>query len=259
MASISPPPRRDPDVYESEARTRIAAAARDLFAAQGYEQTTVEAIAERAGVARRTFFRHFRSKDDAIFPDHARIALLVEAHLAALQNEPPMTALASGVRMVFRSYVDDPVVSVERYRLTRSSAALRDREIASVSRYTRLFARYLRGRFGDAPDAALRAEVVAAAFVAAHNFVLRDWLRNAGEGDPLPALEAAFDGVASRFRGDRPLAAEPAAGGAGAPHGPGGGSAPTLADGGEGDDVVVAVFRSGESIDDVVERISRSL
>jgi len=245
MATTTPAPRREPEGHESEARVRIASAARDLFASRGYEETTVEAIAERAGVARRTFFRHFRSKDDAIFPDHARIAELVEAHLAALDDVPPLAALAAGVRMVFRSYVDDDVISVERYRLTRSFPALRDRETASVSRYTRLFARYLRHRFGEAPDAALRAEVVAAAYVAAHNFVLREWLRAAGEGDPLPALDAAFEGVAGRLRGDRPfadaVAAEP--------------SAPQE----HGDDVVVAVFRSGESMGDVMDRISRSL
>jgi len=251
MASTSPEPRREPDGYESDARVRIATAARDLFAAQGYEQTTVEAIAERAGVARRTFFRHFRSKDDAIFPDHARIAQQVEQHLADLGDVPPLAALANGVRMVFRSYVDDPVISVERYRLTRSFPALRDRETASVSRYTRLFARYLRHRFGDAPDAALRAEVVAAAYVAAHNFVLREWLRAAGQGDPLPALDAAFDGVAAAV----PASAVP-------PPSPSGSSAPPQSwssSSGDGDDVVIAVFRSGEPLGDVVERISRSL
>src|SRR5512143_2605832 len=120
MASSSPLPRREPESHGSEVKLRIATAARDLFASQGYERTTVEAIAERAGVARRTFFRHFRSKDDAIFLDHGRIAALTEAHLDALDDVPPLVAVASGVRMVFRSYVDDPEVSVERYRLTRS-------------------------------------------------------------------------------------------------------------------------------------------
>jgi AcrR family transcriptional regulator len=218
----------------------MAAAARDLFASQGYENTTVEAIAERAGVARRTFFRHFRSKDDAIFPDHGRIEALTAAHLAALHDVPALTALASGVRMVFRSYVDDPVVSVERYRLTQSFPALRDREIASVSRYTRMFGQYLRVRFGDTPGAALRAEVVAAAYVAAHNHVLREWLRASGEGDPTPALDAAFDWVVARF-------------GADAASGGSTGTSP------EGQEVVVAVFRAGDSMDNVVERISRSL
>jgi len=242
----------------SEVRLRVSAAARDLFASQGYERTTVEAIAERAGVARRTFFRHFRSKDDAIFPDHARIAATAEAHLEALGDVPPFAAVASGVKMVFRSYVDDPVVAVERYRLTRSVPALRDREIASVSRYTRLFGRYLRRRYGDESGAGLRAEAEAAAYVAAHNHVLRAWLRSAGEGDPMPALDAAFGWVAARFasdaQGDDPAgrsSVRPAA-----PAAPAAGGVPP---GGEGEDVVVAVFRSGEPIDDVVERISRSL
>jgi AcrR family transcriptional regulator len=182
-----------------EARGRLAAAARDLFADRGYEQTTVEAIADRAGVGRRTFFRYFRSKDDAIFPDHEQIALEAGALLDATGGLPPLRAVCLGARLVFRSYVDDPVVSVERYRLTRSVAALRDRETASVSQYTRLFAGYLRDRWPATPGHALLADTAGAAVVAAHNTVLREWLRCGGGYDPLPALDAALDWVAATF------------------------------------------------------------
>jgi AcrR family transcriptional regulator len=178
-----------------EARSRIAAAARDLFADRGYDQTTVEAIADRAGVGRRTFFRYFRSKDDAIFPDHGQIAVDARALLDALGGLPPLRAVVGGARLVFRSYVDDPVVSVERYRLTRSVPALRDRETASVSQYTRLFAGYLRERLPRTPQNALLADVAGAAIVAAHNTVLRDWLQSGGSYDPFPAVDAAFDWV----------------------------------------------------------------
>jgi len=41
--------------------------------------------------------------------------------------------------------------------------------------------------------------VAAAAVVAAHNSVLREWLRSGGAGDPLPSLEEAFDWVLDRF------------------------------------------------------------
>ncbi len=232
----SPTARGDLDIQASEVRQRIAAAGRELFAAQGYERTTVEAIAERAGIARRTFFRHFRAKDDVIFPDHDRVAQAVGVHLEALGDVPPLRAVCSGARLVFGSYVDDAVVSVQRYRLVRSVPALRDREIAWVSTYIRLFGRYLHRRMGGTPDAALGAEVAAAALVAAHNHVLRDWLRNGGAGDPFPALEQAFDWVVARLSGG--LEAEGT---------------------GESEDVVVAVFRAGDSMDDVVERISRSL
>jgi AcrR family transcriptional regulator len=216
-------------------RRRIADAARELFAAQGYDRTTVDAIAERAGVARRTFFRYFRSKDDVIFPDHERIAAGTAAHLATLKDVPPVRAVCSGAKLIFRTYVEDPVVSVQRYGVARSVPALRDREIASISRYNRLFSRYLRERLGEAPGIRLYADVVAAAVVAAHNEVLRAWLLGGGAGDPLPALDRALSWVAERFEQGAP------------------------APGSEQDDVVVAVFRAGAPLDDVVDRISRSL
>ena len=103
-----------------DVRQRIAGAGRDLFTTQGYEQTTVDAIAERAGVARRTFFRYFRSKDDVIFPEHGRIAQITAAYLESLEAVPPLRAVCSGVRIIFTSYVDDATVSVQRYRLILS-------------------------------------------------------------------------------------------------------------------------------------------
>lgn len=238
----------------TDTRGRISAAAFELFEAQGYDGTTVEAIAERAGIARRTFFRYFRSKDDVIFPDHDSMLENVQRYLESSSDMPPVDAVCAAVRFVFRSYVSDPAVSVQRYRLTRSVTPLRDREIASVRGYERAFSKYLQERFGQAGggdaagpvSAALRADVIAAAVVAAHNAVLRDWLRAGGGFDPLPALDRAFTWVASTFerRGageaDTPAAADRGADG-------------------EGNDVVVAVFRAGQPIDDVVQRISRSL
>ena len=38
---------------------RLEEAALELFAERGYEQTTVAEIAERAGLTKRTFFRHY--------------------------------------------------------------------------------------------------------------------------------------------------------------------------------------------------------
>ncbi|PKW15969.1 TetR family transcriptional regulator [Saccharopolyspora spinosa] len=46
----------------------IARAAAELFAERGLEGTTAEEIAQRAGVAPRTFYRYFRTKQDSIAP-----------------------------------------------------------------------------------------------------------------------------------------------------------------------------------------------
>ncbi|GGC56007.1 TetR/AcrR family transcriptional regulator [Hoyosella rhizosphaerae] len=46
----------------------IAHAAQTLFVERGVAETTVEAIAERAEVSVRTFYRYFRSKQDSVIP-----------------------------------------------------------------------------------------------------------------------------------------------------------------------------------------------
>ena len=54
----------------SAARTDVVAAALELFEGQGFEATSVEQIAQAAGVSRSTFFRQFGGKEDVVFADH---------------------------------------------------------------------------------------------------------------------------------------------------------------------------------------------
>jgi AcrR family transcriptional regulator len=187
-------------------RRELAAAAMELFATKGYEATTVDEIAAAAGVARRTFFRHFRSKEEAIFPDHDDTLIRAEAVLnAAPLHEHPLDTVCRGIKEVMRMYAARPEISVARYKLTREVPTLREAEIASVARYERLFTRYLLGHFDehahddDANDDPLLAEVAASAVVTAHNHVLRRWLRAGGQGDVEAQLDHAFAIVRKTF------------------------------------------------------------
>lgn len=187
-------------------RRELAAAAMELFATKGYEATTVDEIAAQAGVARRTFFRHFRSKEEAIFPDHDDTLVRAEAVLnAAPAHEHPLDTVCRGIKEVMKMYAARPEISVARYKLTREVPTLREAEIASVARYERLFTRYLLGHFDehahddDANDDPLLAEVAASAVVTAHNHVLRRWLRADGQGDVEAELDHAFAIVRRTF------------------------------------------------------------
>ncbi|MCQ8835726.1 TetR/AcrR family transcriptional regulator [Streptomyces malaysiensis] len=214
------------------ARIRLADAAFALFDERGYEQTTIDDIAERAGLGRTTFFRNYRSKEDVIFPDHDRLLALIRDRLATSSNSTALVAVSDAVRLVLLHYVEEGDLARRRYALTSKVAALRDREIASVARYQRLFREFIADWMGGPTESAsLRAELMAAAVVAAHNHVLRRWLRGESS-DPVAEVDEAMREVLALF---------PAPGSSPAP---GGGT-------------TVVAFRTGQDIDTLLPSLRR--
>ncbi|MGV9311160.1 TetR family transcriptional regulator [Streptomyces sp. NPDC003691] len=186
--------RRNAEVPMREA---LAEAAFELFLERGFERTTVDDIVARAGVGRRSFFRYFPSKEDAVFPDHEGCLVEMTAYLEANAGSPdPVGTVCDAARIVMRMYAAKPDFSVQRYRLTREVPGLRTYELSVVRRYERTLANHLRTHGPRSADGSLRAEVIASAVVAAHNNALRSWLRAGGEGD----AEAAADHALSLVR-----------------------------------------------------------
>ncbi len=171
-------------------RDRLVEAAFALFAEQGFEQTTVDEIASRAGVGRTTFFRLFPTKESVIFPDHDAVLSAVHARLSAGDRGSARLAVSEAARLVLRHYLAEGDLARERYQLTRTVPALRDAEIAGQLRYQHLFREHLLSWL-DGPGAGLRAEVLANAVVTAHNHVLHGWLRDEAT-EPEAALSAAI-------------------------------------------------------------------
>jgi AcrR family transcriptional regulator/NAD-dependent dihydropyrimidine dehydrogenase PreA subunit len=181
-------------------RERLSGAAFALFDEIGYEQATVDDIAERAGLGRTTFFRHYRSKEDVIFPDHDRMLQQVRGRLQASSGHGgALPAVSDAVRTVLLHYLREGDLARRRYALTSTVPALRDREIASVARYQRLLREFIAGSMADTTEASsLRAELMAASAVAAHNHVLRRWLRGESS-DPVRELDDAMREVSGLF------------------------------------------------------------
>ena len=83
-------------------RAEIVQAAMDLFLSHGFEETTVEEIAQTAGISRRSYFRYFASKDDALVEGLAAIG---ETIAKALEARPFEENAWLALRRAF-----DPVV-----------------------------------------------------------------------------------------------------------------------------------------------------
>jgi len=222
-------------------RDSLVAAAFQLFLERGYEQTTVDDIVRTAGVGRRSFFRYFPSKEDVVFPDHEQSLADMTAFLAAsADTDDPLDRVCDATRLVMRMYAENPTFSVQRYRLTREVTGLRTYELSVVWRYEKTLGDYLRTRYADRRDGTLRANVVAAAVVAAHNHTLRRWLRSGGEGDPLAEVDRALAFVKETLSPD----AERTGTGAGEQ---------------EADDVVVVIAKRSTPMWRVVREVEASL
>ncbi len=77
---------------------RLVVAAVDLFTEQGYDATTVAQIAERAGVTKSTFFRHFSDKRELLVAGQETLSrLLAEGITDAPASASPLEAVAAGL------------------------------------------------------------------------------------------------------------------------------------------------------------------
>lgn len=182
------------DTGAPSSRTAVVAAAIDLFARHGYDQTSVEQIAQAAGVSRSTFFRQFGGKEDVVFADH-EVLLDETRHYLSQAHGDPWAAVCDASMRVFRHFAADPELARRRYAIVREIPALRDREIITVFRYERLFDDYLRGALPGLDP--LDAVGFAALVTAVHNHVLRRLMR--GARVPASVLRRALDDALRRY------------------------------------------------------------
>jgi AcrR family transcriptional regulator len=113
-------------------------AALDLFEERGYENTTVIDIAERAGLTKSTFFRHFPDKREVLFGGDSMTGLVTEAIAAAPAEATPLDAVANALNAVgresFTAARRDFVT--RRWAVIAANPELREREALKGLRLT---------------------------------------------------------------------------------------------------------------------------
>jgi AcrR family transcriptional regulator len=116
--------------WEPNAQQRLVLAALDLFVERGYESTTVIEIAERAGLTKSTFFRHFPDKREVLFGGATMTAVLVEGIAAAPAGAPPLEAVAYALDAIgMQAFTPQRRVFVARRRaVIAATPELQERE-----------------------------------------------------------------------------------------------------------------------------------
>ncbi|TWH77185.1 TetR family transcriptional regulator [Azomonas agilis] len=131
MSEISPPTNTAPvkglrERKRRETSQRIAETALQLFLTHGYNSTTLDAVAEAAGISRRTFFSYFKSKEDIIlFGLEADMAELIADLLKTSPDIPPLDVVRDVMVQRIARHTTEQMTAIDNLMLSSESLLAR--------------------------------------------------------------------------------------------------------------------------------------
>jgi len=170
--------------WEPNGRGRLEQAALELYAEQGFEQTTVAEIAERAGLTERTFFRHHADKREVLFWGAGSLhEFLVGSVVSAPDSAAPLEAVAAALEAAGALLQERREFSLKRQAVIAANPGLRERELIKLASLATAMAEALSRRGVTDPAASLAAE----AGIAVLRIAFERWINERGQRE-LPQL-----------------------------------------------------------------------
>ncbi|MCX2948315.1 TetR/AcrR family transcriptional regulator [Lentzea sp. NEAU-D7] len=165
--------------WEPDARERLVRAALDLFSEQGYENTAVAQIAERAGLTKSTFFRHFRDKREVLFGGQDVLAELMTGAISGAPEEAgPLEAVEAALVATAVTFTDERRAhGPQRLAVIAGNDELRERAALKMVGFAVAMTDALKRRGVPELEAAVAAELGVLAF----NHGYERWLETGGD------------------------------------------------------------------------------
>ena len=156
-------------------------AALELFAEQGYENTTVVEIAERAGLTKSTFFRHVPDKREVLFVGQDALArAFTDGIASAPDGAPPIEAVAAALDAAAQAFpAERREFGPRRQAIIAANPELQEREALKRAGIAAAMTEALKARGVDDPSASLAAEIGVLALGSAY----ARWVEPANERD----------------------------------------------------------------------------
>lgn len=188
-----PPPEGLRERKRRQTLQRITDAGLSLFIEKGYEATTLDEIAARAGISRRTFFYYFKSKDEILLSAQAGMGEMI---VVALRNAPrdkrPLEAVRDAVIEVCAPFPTDEIVALDR--LMRASPAVQARKQASYVEHEQTLFAALR-ELWPAPEREMGQRLLAMLAIGAMRLAFDTLSREGGARPIVELLREAFDAL----------------------------------------------------------------
>jgi AcrR family transcriptional regulator len=149
--------------HKARTRERLATTALSLFEQRGFDEVTVEEVAEAAMVSTRTFYRYFGSKEAVLYRDQDdRQGLVREAILDHPAEDPPIAAVCAGVLVLATLATGEVDLARRQMRLIASTESLGAYERTTLlPRWEDVIAEAVATRLGVDLDADVRPRLLA--------------------------------------------------------------------------------------------------
>ena len=169
-----------------------------LFTDQGYEETTIEQIAQAAGVNRRTFFNYFPSKTAVLWYQFEDELNAIRSGLATMEDDVPlMDAIRHVVVTVNRYSAEDVPELRARMNLIGSVPALQESAATHYQAWEQAISAFAAERIGQPPDS-LFALAIGRTTLAAARAAYDRWVEREDADLPL-YLDAALTALGTGF------------------------------------------------------------
>jgi AcrR family transcriptional regulator len=176
-------------------RSLLARTALELFAANGYDNTTVEEVAAAAGVSRRTLFNYFRNKEDLALSSLSEQGELIAARFA---ERPADEGIWESLRAAFQVLAEIETTAERRLEMVKllfGNDSLRAGHAEKQARWQDLFAPLIEPRLPDSGRRALEARAIAAAAIICLQVANEEWARLGGQVDLFDLYDTAVRAI----------------------------------------------------------------
>jgi AcrR family transcriptional regulator len=175
-----------------ELRQVVSQRAIGLFLARGFERTTIDEIVKPLGVSRRTFFRHFETKEDLLFVWYESLGQkIVEVCAARPLDEAPFVSACVALRSLLKYYDEDPTWAAAMMKLTAETPSLIAKSLQKRAMWEVELAKVLAPRIGG-KNAGLHARVIAGTAVNTFALAVESWFAGSSSHDLHSTVDSAF-------------------------------------------------------------------
>lgn len=174
-------------------RRELARYGMELFLKQGFATTTIDQIVEPLGIARRTFFRYFNTKEDLVFAwNEEKTTALVNELNARPRQEKPYKAVCQALSSLLKLYDARPDLALAMMRLLKETPSLVGRDLENRLIWEQALAAALVEREGKKAMSPLKARIVVGTVMTAWAAALDEWYAGGGKANLRPIVEKAF-------------------------------------------------------------------